>query len=453
MKITVKIKDLCTTYGDPMKDLDFYIKSGSVDKKTLAKHITLSKENGKDVGKYNVTGKCNSKKYKITFINGTYTIVPRGVTAKVESQKAIYGEATKALTYKITKGTVMSGDNLGVVLTKAEGTAVGEYAITGTASNTNYNVTFVDGTYTITTREVTVTIDDKTSEYGEDLKELTSNVTEGTVVEGDDLGIVLTKAEGKDAGEYAITGTSSNTNYSVTFVNGTYTITRINTVKELLDWTIEDKTYNKEAQGVIVKAKEGVEGLGEITVRYNGQEEIPQEAGTYEVTVDVAEGTNYKEETGIRLGSYTIKPAEVTVTIDNKTSVYGEDLKELTSNVTEGTVIEGDDLGIALTKAEGTTVGEYAITGTASNTNYNVTFVNGTYTITTREVTVTIDNKTSVYGEKAKVTEIINNIDETGAVFINGLTWTARSKDSNKIIEPGEVVEIKAVSGVKLIVQ
>ena len=62
-------------------------------------------------------------------------------------------------------------------------------------------------------------------------------------------------------------------------------------------------------------------------------------------------------------------------------------------------------------------------------------------------------NIDSLIGEKAKVTEKINNIDETGAVFINGLTWTARSEDSNKIIEPGEVVETKAVSGVKLIVQ
>ena len=240
----------------------------------------------------------------------------------------------------------------------------------------------------------------------ENTKDNTPAIIHYSIVEGNDVEItvapkgfgsenmsrifMLKPAEGKDAGEYAITGTSSNTNYSVTFVNGTYTITRINPVKELLDWTIEDKTYNKEAQGVTVKAKEGVEGLGEITVRYNGQEEIPQEAGTYEVTVDVAEGTNYKEETGIRLGSYTIKPAEVTVTIDNKTSVYGEDLKELTSNVTEGTVIEGDDLGIALTKAEGTTVGEYAITGTASNTNYDVSFVDGKYTITTRAAAATI---------------------------------------------------------------
>lgn len=59
----------------------------------------------------------------------------------------------------------------------------------------------------------------------------------------------------------------------------------------------------------------------------------------------------------------------------------------------------------------------------------------------------------TVLSEKSQSNRKINNIDETGAVFINGLTWTARSKDSNKIIEPGEVVEIKAVSGVKLIVQ
>ena len=239
MKITVKIKDLCTTYGDPMKDLDFYIKSGSVDKKTLAKHITLSKENGKDVGKYNVTGKCNSKKYKITFINGTYTIVPRGVTAKVESQKAIYGEATKALTYKITKGTVMSGDNLGVVLTKAEGTAVGEYAITGTASNTNYNVTFVEGKYSITPRNIGIEVENQQGFVGNALKSLQVNLVQGSLVNGDTLGQVVevyTLANSNEIGDYKITARCINSNYALISVkDGVYKIR--NTPKDPSDPT------------------------------------------------------------------------------------------------------------------------------------------------------------------------------------------------------------------------
>ena len=42
------------------------------------------------------------------------------------------------------------------------------------------------------------------------------------------------RVEGKDAGEYAITGTASNTNYNVAFVNGTYTITDLLDIHEAM---------------------------------------------------------------------------------------------------------------------------------------------------------------------------------------------------------------------------
>lgn len=51
----------------------------------------------------------------------------------------------------------------------------------------------------------------------------------------------------------------------------------------------------------------------------------------------------------------------------------------------------------------------------------------------------------------AIVTEKIDNIMETGAVKINGLVWTARSLD-NSVIEAGEVVIFKEISGNKALV-
>ncbi|MBE6624333.1 MAG: NfeD family protein [Ruminococcaceae bacterium] len=54
-------------------------------------------------------------------------------------------------------------------------------------------------------------------------------------------------------------------------------------------------------------------------------------------------------------------------------------------------------------------------------------------------------------GKTAIVTETIDNIKETGAVKINGLVWTARSDDGS-VIEQGEVVIFKQVSGNKAIV-
>ena len=61
-------------------------------------------------------------------------------------------------------------------------------------------------------------------------------------------------------------------------------------------------------------------------------------------------------------------------------------------------------------------------------------------------------NVESVIGEQCKVTETIDNFNETGTVLLNGLEWTARSKDET-VIEAGVRVKVCAVDGVKVIVE
>lgn len=65
---------------------------------------------------------------------------------------------------------------------------------------------------------------------------------------------------------------------------------------------------------------------------------------------------------------------------------------------------------------------------------------------------VAATNIDSVIGKKAKVTQTIDNINETGEVFFKGVSWKAISSDSDKVIEAGTIVIIKEVDGVKLIV-
>lgn len=55
-------------------------------------------------------------------------------------------------------------------------------------------------------------------------------------------------------------------------------------------------------------------------------------------------------------------------------------------------------------------------------------------------------------GKQAIVTEQIDNVHETGAIQVDGLTWTARAVDQ-QIIEVGSVVEVMEVKGVTLFVQ
>lgn len=59
-------------------------------------------------------------------------------------------------------------------------------------------------------------------------------------------------------------------------------------------------------------------------------------------------------------------------------------------------------------------------------------------------------NTDRLLGERAVVTEEIDNLMATGAVKISGQEWSARSHDESKIAV-GTVVEILSISGVKLI--
>lgn len=60
-------------------------------------------------------------------------------------------------------------------------------------------------------------------------------------------------------------------------------------------------------------------------------------------------------------------------------------------------------------------------------------------------------NADRLIGREAVVCEEINNLTETGAVKISGVTWTARSLEGQTIPQ-GETVRIQRIEGAKLIV-
>ncbi|MDE7087396.1 MAG: hypothetical protein K2O67_04305, partial [Clostridia bacterium] len=79
--------------------------------------------------------------------------------------------------------------------------------------------------FTISKREITVTINAGSSEQGSDLEELSAIVTSGTVV-GDIPYTLSTNADKEAMGTYAITGVCTNDNYEITFVDGVYIVSK-----------------------------------------------------------------------------------------------------------------------------------------------------------------------------------------------------------------------------------
>lgn len=60
-------------------------------------------------------------------------------------------------------------------------------------------------------------------------------------------------------------------------------------------------------------------------------------------------------------------------------------------------------------------------------------------------------NADAVIGEEAIVTEPIDNIEGHGQVKVKGQIWTARSYDKDTKYEKGEILNVVAIEGVKLI--
>ena len=61
-------------------------------------------------------------------------------------------------------------------------------------------------------------------------------------------------------------------------------------------------------------------------------------------------------------------------------------------------------------------------------------------------------NSDRVLGMTAKVTEAVDNEQSSGAVYVDGKTWTARSADGS-VIPAGTQVKVEKIEGVKLLVQ
>lgn len=60
-------------------------------------------------------------------------------------------------------------------------------------------------------------------------------------------------------------------------------------------------------------------------------------------------------------------------------------------------------------------------------------------------------NADMLIGKECRVVEAIDNVAGTGAVYVDGKTWTARSI-ADEVIPEGELVKAEQIQGVKLIV-
>ncbi len=240
-------------------------------------------------GTFDVNATSYNSNYNVTFDGtGKLIVLPRPITVTVDAASRVYGDADPAFTAQQTGGMgFVNGEtvaSLGLSLssTATATSPVGKYDVTGTASNTNYNVTVLgEKKLTITPKAITVTVNEATRVYGSENPAFTATAPSGALV-GEDTVASLNLTLTTDAtatspvGTYDVTGTANNGNYDVT-VDGMNKLTV--TKKEL---TVNDLVF---ADTPITKVYDGSIDAA-ITVqikdsaKVNADDELPTVTGT-----------------------------------------------------------------------------------------------------------------------------------------------------------------------------
>ncbi len=353
--------------------------------------------------------------YTVTFTGNTLAITPAALTVTANAQTKVYGSADPALTYTVS-GLQFTDTAAGVLtgaLTRAAGESVGSYAIgRGTlAANSNYTLGFTGNSLAITTAPLTVTANAQSKVYGSADPALTY-VASGFQFSDTAAG-VLTGALSRTAGEtvtggpYAIgQGTlAANSNYTLSFTGNTLTITpaslTVTANHQTKVYGSADPALTYVASGFQLSDTAATVLTGALS-RAAGETVA---GGPYAITQGtLAANSNYTVSfTG---NSLTITPATLTITANNQTKVYGAALPALT--VTYGGFVSGDTaaslttaptVNTTATAASHVAGSPYAITASgAVDSNYNISYVGGSLTITPAPLTITANNQTKVYG-------------------------------------------------------
>ena len=448
--------------------------------------------------------------YKFKYVPGKLTIKPIDIHFTAPSGERIYGTSNDSVTMTSSTthtGTLLSGDSFAKYTVTAtdgtndvtERTGVGTYTMTlngaalATGSRslaTDYHITSDPGTLTIKKRALTITAGDKSRVYGD------ANTTAGYVhhtakvnvaaatattglVNGDAIDDVtetidptatVTTNAGtaglwtKASAAHFSSGTANN--YNITYVDGHFNIT-----KRALTLVAGDKsriygTANSTANYVngtnLFRVKAGTnlvngDTISTVTETIDPHATVTTDAGTAGLKTKIAgavfgTGNANNYDISYEDGSFAITPRDLTLRAGNKTRIYGTE--NSTAVYTGGTtkfradaatattgLVNGDTVTDVIETTNATRTSNVNDTGlktsitnahfgTGKASNYHITYVDGGFAVTKRDLYIAAGDKSRAYGA-----------DNATAHYVNGTSrLNVRTADAATGLANGDVI-------------
>ena len=444
---------------------------------------------GTDVGEYPVgivsgdfanTSK-NFTNVVFTVVDGALTISPiseKTITVTAASDSKKYdGTPLTNNGFSCTEGVLVPGDVLTAVV-EGSATNVGDegknvvksYKVTRGGADVTGNYTFtdsVDGKLTILPRTVTLTSETASKEYdGAPLTRPDVSVTGDGFVSGEVTGITATGSV-----TYVSDGTVENTityttgaafreaNYEITKLPGQLSITQSSNAI-VITTASRSREYNGQKLQDYQTTHTGTLAAGDRLVV-----EFPADAGLTDVGTKRNEYKSYRVERSDGadvtanytfgepvIGTLTVTPVAIELTANSAAKAYdGTPLTDRGYTISSGSFVGEEGLAGVTVEGSQTAVGSSANTITGhklkSNTkaqNYNITYADGTLTVSKNEkvITVTANSRTWEYDGK-------EHSDGGYTVRYDGETYTVAAGESQKLPTGGLTLTATVVGTVK----
>ncbi|QQU04970.1 MBG domain-containing protein [Myroides odoratus] len=439
-------------YGEEDPAL-LYRVSGLVNDDELTGSLTRAP--GEDVDTYVISRGtlAASSNYIFNVDNANFRILPATLTVTAADKTKVYGEEDPAFTYTVTgfkRGeeatAILSG-----ALNRELGEEMGTYEIRqgSLTATANYEIAYHKADLEITPTVLTVTAQPLGKIYG-DVDPLLTYTVSGLKL-GDSAASALrgnlARTGDEAVGDYTITqGTlEANSNYTLVFEGADFTITPATITvmahpkakvygapEPLLTHTTAGLKRGESSATVLTGhlTRTGTEDVGIYTI----------EPGT------LAANSNYRID--YVSADFEITPAELTVTAETKTKIYGDTDPALTYTVTglqrseeASAVLTG-----SLTRTGTEEVGIYTINqgNLLANRNYTLVYEAADFEITPATLTVTADAKTKIYGEiDPALTYTVSGLkrnDKTATTLTGSLVRNGREDIGTYAITQGSLV-------------
>ena len=416
--------------------------------------------------------------YDITYVNGHFNITKRALTLAAGDKSRIYGTANSTAGYvggtnlfRVKTGNLVNGDAISSVtetidsratVTTDAGTEGLKTTITnavfGTGNANNYDISYEDGNFAITPRDLTLRAGNKTRIYGTenatavytggtskfraDAATATTGLANGdTIADVDESTDALVTTNAGTAGlKTQITnarfmGNRKASNYNITYVDGGFDITKRDLYIKGGD---KSRTYgdgNETAHYVNgtsrlnVRAADATTGLvngdaiSSVTETIDPTATVTTNAGTAGLwtrasAAQFSHGTDANYNIHYTDGVFDITKRALTLAAGDKSRIYGTEnttanyvggtnlFRVKTGNLVNGdtvsTVTEMIDSRATVTTDAGTTGLKTkianAVFGTGNASNYDISYEDGSFAITPRDLTLRAGDKTRIYG-------------------------------------------------------